>query len=62
VAAATGGPAPDLGEHADTATALALALWYNESARDDLPATDKADEALAARSRRQDGRNPQRTR
>ena len=60
VAAATGGPAPDLGEHADTATALALALWYNETSRDDLPATDKADEALAARSRRADRENPQR--
>lgn len=60
VAAATGAPAPDLGRHADAATALALAVWYNEFSRDDLPATDVADEALARRSRRQDARNPQR--
>lgn len=61
VAAPTNGPAPDLGDHADAATALALACWYGEVSRDDLPATDKADEALATRSRRADQRNPQRT-
>lgn len=37
---------PDLGEHADVATALALAVWFGEHLADDLPATDKADEAL----------------
>ena len=50
VAAATNGPAPDLGEHADVAVALALACWYGETARDELPATDKLDEAMAARN------------
>lgn len=45
VAAATGGPEPDLGEHADTATALALAVWFGEASRDGLLPTDKADEA-----------------
>ncbi len=52
VAAATNGPEPDLGEHADTATALALAVWFAEASRDDLLPTDKADEASAARMRR----------
>ena len=61
VAASTGGPAPDLGDAEDVAVALALACWYGETTRDNLPQTDKADEALAARSRRQDRRNPQRT-
>ena len=50
VAAATNGPAPDLGDHADVAVALALACWYGEASRDELPATDKLDEALAARN------------
>ena len=61
VAAATGAPAPDLGEAEDVAVALALACWYGETTRDNLPQTDKADEALAARSRQQDRRNPQRS-
>ena len=52
VAAATNGPEPDLGEHADTATALALAVWFAEASRDELMPTDKADEASAARARR----------
>ena len=50
VAADTNGPAPDLGDHADVAVALALACWYGEASRDELPATDKLDEALAARN------------
>ncbi|MDT0630768.1 hypothetical protein RQM47_07285 [Rubrivirga sp. S365] len=50
VAASTNGPAPDLGDHADVAIALALACWYGETSRDELPATDKLDEALAARN------------
>ena len=57
VAAATGGPAPDLGEHAAHAIALALGCWYGEASRDDLPATDKADEALANRVNRPTRRN-----
>ena len=61
VAAATGAPAPDLGDAEDVAVALALACWYGETTRDTLPQTDKADEALAARSRQQDRRNPQRS-
>ena len=52
VASATGGPAPDLGEHEATALALALACWYGETTRDDLPQTDKADEAIANRTGR----------
>ena len=47
----------DLGEHADIATALALAVWYGEASRDELPTTDKADEALANRVNRPDRRN-----
>ena len=50
VAARTHGETPDLGDHADVAIALALACWYGETARDELPATDKLDEALAARN------------
>ena len=61
VAASTGAPAPDLGDAEDVALALALACWYGETSRDNLPQTDKADEALAARSKRQDQRNPQRS-
>lgn len=57
IATATGAAAPDLGEHADTAIALALACWYGEASRDDLPQTDKADEALANRVNRPDRRN-----
>ena len=60
VAARTGAPAPDLGDARDVAVALALACWYGETTRDNLPQTDKADEALAARQKRQDRRNPQR--
>ena len=60
-AASTGADAPDLGDAQDTAVALALACWYGEASRDSLPQTDKADEALAARSKRQDKRNPQRS-
>ena len=61
VAARTGAEAPDLGDAEGTAIALALACWFGETSRDGLPQTDKADEALAARSRQQDRRNPQRT-
>lgn len=50
VAADTNGEAPDLGDHADVATALALACWYGEASRDELPATDKLDEAMASRN------------
>lgn len=50
VAASTGGPVPDLGDDADVAVALALAVWYGETVRDELPATDKLDEALASRN------------
>ena len=39
------------------AIALALACWYGEAARDDLPTTDKADEAIANRVRRRTRRN-----
>ncbi len=49
VAAETGAEAPDLGEHADTATALALAVWYGETRREGVMETDKADEASQAR-------------
>ncbi len=52
IASATGGPAPDLGDHEATALALTLACWYGEATRDDLPITDKADEALANRVNR----------
>ena len=61
IATSTGAPAPDLGEAEGTAIALALACWFGEASRDSLPQTDKADEALAARSRQQDRRNPQRS-
>ncbi len=61
IAASTGAPAPDLGDAEATATALALACWFGETSRDTLPETDKADEALAARSKRQDKRNAQRS-
>ena len=44
----------DLGEHTDIATALALAVWYGEASRDELPTTDQADEALANRVNRSD--------
>ena len=47
----------DLGKHAGIATALALAVWYGEASRDELPTTDKADEALANRVNRPDRRN-----
>ena len=50
VAASTGRSDLDLGDYADAATALALAVWYGETARDELPATDKLDEAMAARN------------
>lgn len=36
--------APDLGDHGDVATALALACWYGETSRDQLATTDQADE------------------
>lgn len=52
IASSTDGPAPDLGEHEATALALTLACWYGEATRDDLPATDKADEAIANRVNR----------
>ena len=52
VAADTGEAAPDLGAHEAPALALALAVWYGESSADELPLTDKADEANAARDRR----------
>lgn len=52
IASATGDPAPDLGEHEATALALTLACWYGEATRDDLPATDKADEAITNRVNR----------
>lgn len=57
IASSSGGPAPDLGEHEATAIALALACWYGEASRDDLPATDKADEAIANRVNRPARRN-----
>lgn len=57
VASATGGEAPDLGEHEAAALALALACWYGEMSRDDLPETDQADEALANRVNRPNRRN-----
>lgn len=50
-AAETGAEARDLGEHADVATALALAVWFGETSRDEIGDTDKADEASAARMR-----------
>lgn len=49
VAAETGESAPDLGDAADTATALALAVWFGETSRDGVGPTDKADEATEAR-------------
>lgn len=52
IASSTAGAAPDLGEHADTAIAFALACWYGEASRDGLPQTDKADEAQARRTNR----------
>lgn len=48
-AAQTSAEVPDLGEHADVATALALAVWFGESSRDRIGSTDKADEASAER-------------
>lgn len=57
VASSTGAPAPDLGEHEAEALALALACWYGEASRDSLPATDKADEAIANRVNRPDRHN-----
>lgn len=45
----TGAAAPDLGNAADTAIALALGCWFGETSRDELPQTDKADEANEAR-------------
>ena len=57
IASATGAAAPDLGEHEAPALALTLACWYGEATRDDLPATDKADEALANRVNRRTRRN-----
>ncbi|MGB3544274.1 hypothetical protein, partial [Rubrivirga sp.] len=51
VASSTGATV-DLGDAADTATALALACWYGETSRDSLPQTDKADEAIEARQDR----------
>ena len=57
IASATGAPTPALGEHEAEAIALALACWYGEAARDDLPTTDKADEAIANRVRRRTRRN-----
>ena len=56
IASATGEPV-DLGDHEDVALALALACWYGEASRDDLPQTDKADEALANRVNRPTRRN-----
>lgn len=52
VASFTGAAAPDLGDAADTAIALALGCWYGETSRDELPQTDKADEAIDARQSR----------
>ncbi|MEL6616058.1 MAG: hypothetical protein AAFQ43_09990 [Bacteroidota bacterium] len=52
IAAHTGEGAPDLGEHADAATALALAVWYGEASADDLPLTDQADAINDRRARR----------
>ncbi len=52
LASATGAPAPDLGQHEATALALTLACWYGEATRDDLPVTDKADEAITNRVNR----------
>ena len=49
VAAETGEAAPDLGAHADTATALALAIWYGETRRDGILDTDQADVVAQAR-------------
>ena len=49
IAAQTGEEARDLGDAADTATALALAVWFGESSRDGVGKTDKADEATEAR-------------
>ena len=46
------GDAVDLGDREDVALAFALACWYGEASRDDLPNTDKADEAIANRVRR----------
>ncbi|WP_420454604.1 hypothetical protein [Rubrivirga sp.] len=55
--AADTGAAVDLGDHEDVALALALACWYGEASRDNLPQTDKADEALANRVNRPNPRN-----
>ena len=49
IAAETGAEAPDLGDDADTATALALAVWFGEASRDGVLDTDKADEASKER-------------
>lgn len=49
VAVATSDGAPDLGEHADVATALALAVWFGEATRDRTPLTDQADEVSPGR-------------
>lgn len=45
VSGASPADAPDLD---DAALALGLAVWYAETTRDELPTTDKADEALNA--------------
>ena len=50
--ASSTGATVDLGDAEDVATALALACWYGETSRDELPQTDKADEAIEARQNR----------
>lgn len=57
VAAHTGEAAPDLGDHADAAMALALAVWYGEASADDLPLTDQADAINDRRARRNAARS-----
>ena len=57
IAADTGADAPDLGEHAASAIALALAVWFGEATADDLPLTDQADEVNSKRDRRNAARS-----
>jgi len=50
--AASTGAEVDLGKVEAVALALALGCWYGETSRDDLPQTDRADDALANRVNR----------
>lgn len=49
IAATTTDAAPELGAHADVATALALAVWFGEATRGQMPLTDQADEVQPGR-------------